>query len=120
MWAITSHHDTINDRAAHQAEVQRVPSAFTAFTGYDDYKKKRKAKPNLNVPILQSHADGLLTMLLKPIFANEKWKDWGNDISRLAACLGSYAKYLRTELQKQTKRQTMDHPARQVNNTFSS
>ncbi len=114
LWAITAHHETINDRAAHVPEVKRIPVAFSKFAGRNDYKKKRKSKPSLSATVLQGHSDGLLRMLVKPIFSTVKWKDWSDDISRLAASIGSYAEYLRTETQKQTKRQSMNHPPREV------
>ncbi|XP_053376613.1 uncharacterized protein LOC123531671 [Mercenaria mercenaria] len=109
IWYIDGSQDKIN--AKSDAD-HKIPTRFAKYTGYNDFKKKRKATPQLSSHELKQHAD-LVFRLSSSTYALS-WAAFKEDLNGLSVCLHQYASYLDQNNTKQKFRQSLLHPARQV------
>ena len=98
----------------------RVPELFSRFQHYNDWRAKKKKRPEpMKSPLLKAFANDLFNLLSKPSIAGERWSKFRDAIEALARCLNGYSEYLNGELLSATKRQRLTHPPRQVNKNFN-
>ena len=60
LWYLDAHHQKLADRAVH------LPPRLLKFTGYDDFRSKKKKPPRLTTKGLNEHIEGLCAFLLEP------------------------------------------------------
>ena len=82
------------------------------FSGYNDFRKKRKAAPQLGSQEIKRHSD-LLFRLSSSVCAKH-WKETGEVLNQLCASLQAYAAYLDKSNEQQKFRQSLNHPVRQL------
>ena len=114
LWCITNH-ITINDASRNRSSVKSVPIVFDKYVGYDDFKRKKPKCNQLSSGFLESHAQALYSLCIKPTLSrNKKFQRLHDEIKALADCLHAYSEFLITQNQETKKRQNMDHPVRSV------
>lgn len=84
---------------------------FAKYTGYNDFRKKRKAAPQLSSQDLKQHAD-LLFRLTSMSYIKTNWRNVISDIESLAMCLQSYCSKLDKYNDQQKQRQGQPQPVR--------
>ena len=67
LWFVTNHHMTINEASRKQQDVLMMPAVFDRYVGYDDYKRKKQKCNQLSAVPLESHAQALYSLTVKPI-----------------------------------------------------
>ena len=87
----------------------RLPSAFTIFTGYNDWKKKKIKRPRLSCEELQQHEGKLSCLLGQPWFARKLFYSGRSDTEGLLHAIHQYREYF---LKQQTA--TMQHTPHQI------
>lgn len=116
LWMVTSHHETI--RLASQREGGKpIPPPFNAevFKNRNDFKKKKIKKANLSGSELNSHAQALYSLLLKPVMkSTQGWCRVHDEIQALADSFTSYCECLYIKLDNVTRNQNRDSPVRTV------
>ena len=115
LWYITNQQDVINDAALRKKSVQPVPEIFTDFTGYNDIKRKKLKSAPMSSLELDSHAQALYGLLMKPVIGSSPaWQKAKEDIRALADCLIAYKQHLKTQKETQNANQSLDHPVRTI------
>ena len=114
LWCITSHHITIDDAARRSGDVKAVPDLFSAFSGYNDFKRKKVKAGQLSQTDLDSHAGALFGLLNKPYMRLSFFANVVTDIQLLADCLSSYAEHLKMKLSETKNNASLDFPVRTI------
>lgn len=115
LWYTTNDHSTINDAAKHKGAVLSFPQSFHEFDGYNDVKRKKLKSLPLKSTELNSHAETLYSLLMKPVInSSVPWKMAGTQIRELADCLAAYSAYQKKQTEEMKAYQTSDYPARTI------
>ena len=115
LWYITNDHMTINGAARHSKDVDPVPKIFDPYTGYNEVKRKKLKTIPLAADTLNSHAQALYSLLLKPCAkSSSMWRAFAIDIKNLADCLNGYRDYLgKKRVANETNRRSLT-PAKSI------
>ena len=91
LWNITDQHVVFLDTAAKRPCVIPGPSAWDHYQGYNEMKQKWQKEMPMQSSVLQSHADCLSSLCLKPYMNSPQFSQLNNDIEDLVNC---YVKYI--------------------------
>ena len=117
LWYVTNHHDTIQQASRSKLVQHPIPPPFNneKFRGRNNTTKKKIKTSRLSSSELQSHAEALLSILMKPnVNSTPEWQKAKVEIKSLAQCLSSYSNYLEQKLKDVKENQNLDHPVRTV------
>ncbi|KAL5481780.1 hypothetical protein EMCRGX_G022018 [Ephydatia muelleri] len=92
LWCLDPHHQQFIDWSIHH------PLAFTIFTGYNDWKRKKIKKPRLSNEDLKQHEDKLSSLLSQPWFARKVFESVRLDTEGLLHAIHKYIQYLKHTL----------------------
>ena len=113
LWYITNDHLTINEARKHSSGLLTIPQMFEIYVGYNDIKRKKMKSLPLSADLLNSHAQALYGLLLKPYMKTSiAWKNASEIIRHLADCLNAYKEYLENKKHESTKNKQSLKPAR--------
>lgn len=113
MWYLDGNKQTLTERAKHSKDVAPLPDRFLHnFNGFNDWRRKKRKAPTHDSGELKKHSDAIFRLLTFSFTQN--WGQLRSDLEKLALSMGSYADYLQHSVEKQQKRQALDHPVRQV------
>ena len=89
LWYLDPHHYKLRNQGIH------IPERFCCFTGYNDYKKKKKQKPpRISSEEIHFHIQELSSILMQPWFTVKRFELLRNDIESLVDSLEKYKHYL--------------------------
>ena len=73
LWSIDANHDTLDKACSKKGseKVPKLPDIWRKFTGYNDYKVKKKAKPRLHAAELHQTAMDLFSVAGRPTVQTE-------------------------------------------------
>ena len=116
LWAIDACHDTLRTATSKKGctKIPRLPEVWEKFQGYNDYKLKKVAKPRLHSSTLKEFALELFRIVGLPSLQFSDWYQTREEIEGLANTLDGYADHMVETNQAQQKRQSVEHPPRQV------
>ena len=89
LWYIDPHHERLASRGA------KLPDRLQKFTGYNDWKRKKKAEPRPQAETLKSHIGALSEVLLEPWINRSEHKEFHSDMEKLMKCLLKYQQHLK-------------------------
>lgn len=92
-------------------------NSFENFTGYNDWKGKRKAAPKLQSTRLKAHSSAIFGLTSRPFTAS--WNEFRGKLELMALSLDYYAKFLEKENIQMKQRHSLPHPVRQVSEHVS-
>ena len=75
----------------------QLPLAFTIFTGYNDWKRKKIKKTRLSNEDLKQHEDKLSSLLSQPWFARKVFESVRLDTEGLLHAIHKYSEYLKQQ-----------------------
>lgn len=85
------------------------------YDGFNDVKRKKMKALPMSSSELESHAQALFSLLMKPVVnSSAQWKNFGIEIQSLAECYLAYSRYLNKQNMNMQSRQALPYPARTV------
>jgi hypothetical protein len=111
LWHIDEHHEKINQQSTQCKDMPSVPSFFSAFRGFNDSVKKKKAA-RLNSSVLSQDVQNLYHIITFPAVQGEVWTIVTAAVKQLAECLHGYVEHLEAENVKQRARHSALEPVR--------
>ena len=115
LWYITNQHSTINEASMRKKDVLPVPQIFSDYDGFNEVKRKRLKSSPLSATLLDSHAQALYSLHMKPVVnSSTSWKQGAEDIKQLADCLIAYKKYLIVQNETTQDNQSKLYPVRTI------
>ncbi|VDH89562.1 Hypothetical predicted protein [Mytilus galloprovincialis] len=115
LWYITNHHSTINDASMRKQAVLPIPKIYNDYDGYNDIKRKRVKSCPLSASLLDSHAQALYSLLMKPVVnSSPSWKQGAEDVKQLADCLIAYREHLLVQNETTQANQSKLYPVRTI------
>lgn len=115
LWYVTNHHQTINDASLRKQTLLPVPNIFNDYDGYNEVKRKKLKSCPLSASLLDSHAQALYSLLMKPVVnSSVSWKQGAEDIKQLAECFTAYKEYLVVQNKTAKENQSKLYPVRTI------
>ena len=105
LWYLDPHHDKFANRGIH------LPDRFSAYKGYNDYKKKKEKEPRLSADGLQQHIEQLSGILMQPWISSKRFDVIRADVGELTNALQKYREYLTSQCEKANSRQQSLEPS---------
>ena len=121
LWYVHPHFKTIED-ASQSKLVPSLPDRWPSVFGsqlYFDWKAKKEKHPRIDVISVGLHSRALTALLDKPCISGHLWSEVQTDIEGLVESLTGYQPYLENSREKQTERQRLPHPVRQVSDAIT-
>lgn len=85
------------------------------YDGFNDVKRKKMKALPMSSSELESHAQALFSLLMKPVVnSSAQCKNFGIEIQSLAECYLAYSRYLNKQNMNMQSRQALPYPARTV------
>lgn len=92
-----------------------IPKIFNDYDGYNEVKRKRLKSCPLSASLLDSHAQALYSLLMKPVVnSSTSWKQGAEDIKQLADCLIAYKEHLIVQNETAQANQSKLYPVRTI------
>ena len=104
LWYLDPHHYKLRNQGIH------LPQRFTAFTGYNDYKKKKEKPPRMSSEDLNFHIQELSGTLMQPWFAVKRFELLRKDVESLVESLDKYKSYLCEQVKSHQNELTLPPP----------
>ena len=106
LWYLDPHHEKFASRGIH------LPDRFSAYRGYNDFKKKKEKEPRLLADGLQHHLDQLSGVLMQPWMSGKRFEVIRGDVEKLVDALHKYREYLVSQCEKvQYHQQLLEPPS---------
>ena len=99
LWYLDPHHATLHERGIG------LPIPFQKFSGYSDYKRRKKKTPRMSQSGLDQHVQTLCKFLLQPWFCHSKYYILRSHTETLVSGMKKYQKFLEENSERNSMQQ---------------